>query len=101
MIDKIKVMKKLDNRYEVLNSVGSVLDTETFYVHPLNTDGTVDVDNSVSYYVVSDEFINGLDYDDFLTWDCCVSPLYFLMGDYEKINDWKAKLRTLESRETR
>ena len=47
----------------MLESVGSCIDTDNV-THPLNVDGTPDMNSGVHYKDTSEEFLNGLSFDD-------------------------------------
>ena len=59
-------MNKITNTLIELKSVGSVLDTETGYIYPLNQDDTVDYTFGISLKneEVSSDWYNGLSVED-------------------------------------
>jgi len=64
MKEKLKEKEnKMSLNVLVLESVGSCIDTDNV-THPLNVDGTPDMNSGVHYSDVSEEFLNGLSFDD-------------------------------------
>ena len=54
---------KMSMNVLMLESVGSCIDTDNV-THPLNVDGTPDMNSGVHYKDTSEEFLNGLSFDD-------------------------------------
>ena len=62
-----KKLKEKENKMSLnvlmLESVGSCIDTDNV-THPLNIDGTPDMNSGVHYKDTSEEFLNNLSFDD-------------------------------------
>ena len=61
-LNKVKE-NKMSINVLVLESVGSCIDTDNV-THPLNVDGTPDMNSGVHYKDTSEEFLNNLSFDD-------------------------------------